>query len=173
MTEPEEMTRLTVEARATEVPAAGSCEIMVSLATVEEDSVDTVPKTKPTPVRDVVATACVSPTTLGTNTVTGPDETTTFTAVLGATESPAAGFCEMIVSFAIVEEACVITVPNTRPTPVRDDVATTCVSPTTFGTNTIADPDEIIRFTAEPDVMDVPAAGLCEMMMSFATVEEA
>jgi hypothetical protein len=53
----------------------------------------------------------------------------------------------------------VVTVPTTRPTPVIEVVAAACVSPTTFGTATVAGPVETTRFTDEPTATDVPASG--------------
>jgi hypothetical protein len=60
--------------------------------TVDEDWVVTVPTVSPAPVMAVVAAACVRPTTFGTDTGAGPDDTTRFTADPGATEVPDVGF---------------------------------------------------------------------------------
>src|SRR5580704_15286573 len=83
-----------------------------------------------------VAAACVSPTTFGTATGAGPEETTRFTAEPGATEVPAAGFSLMTLPAATVLLDAVVTVPSTRPAFVIAVVAAACVSPTTFGTLT-------------------------------------
>ena len=64
----------------TRVPAAGLSLITSPDATVLLGWAVTVPNTKPTLVMAAVAAACVSPTTLGTATCAGPEETTRLTA---------------------------------------------------------------------------------------------
>jgi hypothetical protein len=65
---PVETTRLTVEPELTLVPALGLSLMTLPDATVALLAMVTVPTTSPAPVMDVVAAACVSPTTLGTAT---------------------------------------------------------------------------------------------------------
>src|SRR5207302_6511246 len=68
---PLETTRLTAEALATLVPAAGLSLITLPEATVVLDCIVTVPAVRPALVRALVAAACVWPTTFGTGTVGG------------------------------------------------------------------------------------------------------
>ena len=68
----------------------------------------------------------------------GPRETTSATAEPGATEAPAAGFCEMTMPAGTLGEVAWVTVPTTRPAPVMAAVAAACVRFTTFGTVTFA-----------------------------------
>ena len=70
----------TAEPMFTVFPAAGLSLMTLPEATVLLDCRVTVPSTKPAPVMAVLAPACVSPTTLGTDTFAGPLETTMFTA---------------------------------------------------------------------------------------------
>ena len=71
---------------------------------------------------------------------------------------------------ATVLLAAVVTVPTTRPAPVIAVVAAACVRPTTFGTATCAGPVDTTRFTAEPALTCVPAAGVSLMTFPAATV---
>src|SRR5204862_2780236 len=68
---PLETTRLTAEALATLVPAAGLSLITLPEATVVLDCCVTVPAVRPALVMALVAAACVWPTTFGTATVGG------------------------------------------------------------------------------------------------------
>ena len=124
------------------------------------EAVVTVPSTNPAPVMAVVAAACVSPTTFGTDTFAGPLETTMFTAEPTFTLVPAVGLSLITFPAATVLLVALVTVPSTRPAPLIAMVAAACVSPTTFGTDTCAGPLEITRFTAEPILTPVPAVGL-------------
>src|SRR5262249_60878622 len=94
----------------------------------------------------VVAAACVSPTTFGTATCGGPDETTRFTALPTATCVPEVGVCLMTDAEGTVVVDCGVTVPTIRFAFVIAVVAAVCVSPTTFGTATCDVPDETTRF---------------------------
>jgi len=84
----------------------------------------------------VVAAACVCPTTLGTATGAGPEETTKFTAEPGATGVPAPGFSLMTLPAGTLLLEAVVTVPSTKPAFWIAVVAAACVCPTTLGTAT-------------------------------------
>ena len=60
--------------------------------------------------------------------------------------------------------------PTTNPALVIDVVAAACVSPTTLGTLTFAGPLDTTRFTEEPVLTDVPAAGASLITEPEATV---
>src|ERR1700731_2688910 len=77
---PVDTTRFTAEPRGAPVPAAGLSLITSPEGTVELDAVITVPTVRPAPVIAVVAADCESPTTLGTVTGAGPDDTVRLTA---------------------------------------------------------------------------------------------
>src|SRR5260370_10291507 len=126
----------------------------------------------PAAVMAFVAADNVRPTTFGTVTPAGPDETTRFTADPNATEVPAAGDSDMTLPAATVAEDCGVTVPATRPVAVMAEVAAACVRPTTFGTATSAGPDETTRFTGEPGATEAPAAGDWDMTLPGGTVDE-
>ena len=66
--------------------------------------------------------------------------------------------------------AAVLTVPTTRPAPVIALVAAACVRPTTFGTATGAGPLETTRFTGDPALTCVPAAGFSLITLPDGTV---
>lgn len=85
----------------------------------------------------VVAAACVMPTTLGTVTEAGPDDTTKFTELPDAPFVPEVGLWLITLPAATVELLCVVTVPTLRPTPVIAVVAAAWVMPTTLGTATV------------------------------------
>jgi hypothetical protein len=167
---PLEITRFTAEPTFTPVPAAGLSLITSPLATVLLDAVVTVPTTKPTPVIAEVATACVSPSTFGTETCAGPVETTIFTGDPTFTLVPAVGLSLITSPDVTVLLDAVVTVPSTRPAPLMAVVAAACVSPTTFGTETFAGPVETTMFTAEPTFTLVPAVGLSLITLPAATV---
>src|SRR5208283_5366703 len=131
--------------------------------TVDEVWVVTVPTVSPAPVMAVVAAVCVRPTTFGTDTGAGPDDTTRFTADPVATEVPDVGFWDITDPAGTVAEGWVVTVPTTSPAPVMEVVAAACVRPTTFGTDTGAGPDDTTRFTADPDATEVPDVGFWDI----------
>ena len=114
---PEDTTRLTAPPGFTWIPAAGLSLITLPAATVLLAWLVTVPSTRPAPVIAVVAAAWVSPTTLGTATCAGPEETTRFTALPGFTWVPATGLSLITVPLATVLLACFVTVPTERPAP--------------------------------------------------------
>ena len=90
------MTRLTALPAATDVPAAGLSLMTDPAGTVALDAVVTVPTVRPAAVIALVAAACVRPTTFGTLTGAGPDDTTRFTALPAATDVRAAGVAPLI-----------------------------------------------------------------------------
>src|SRR6185295_7122097 len=98
----------------------------------------------------VVAAACVRPTTLGTATCGGPLETTSVTALPGATWVPAIGDWLITESFGTVVLVAVVTVPSVKFAPVIALVAAACVRPTTFGTATCGGPLDTTSATALP-----------------------
>src|ERR1700739_3581046 len=130
---PLETTSATALPPFTDVPAVGLSLITLPTATVVLAAVVTVPSVRPAEGIDVVAAAWVDPTTFGTDT---PLETTSAAALPPFTEVPAAGLSLITSPAATVELEAVVTVPNTRPAPVMDDVAAAWVEPTTFGTDT-------------------------------------
>src|SRR5262249_2687638 len=123
------------------------------------DTVVTVPRTRPAFVIAVVAPAWVRPTTLGTATCAGPDDTTRFTALPTVTWVPETGDWLITEPAGTVVLDCCVTVPTTRPAFVIAVGAAVCVRPTTFGTATCAGPDDTTRFTALPTVTCVPETG--------------
>src|SRR5512139_512103 len=168
---PDETTRFTELPEATLEPEVGLWLITLPAATVELLCVVTVPTLRPTPVIAVVAAACVMPTTLGTVTGAGPDDTTRFTELPDATLEPEVGFWLITLPAATEELLCVVTVPTLRLAPVIAVVAAACVMPTTSGTDTEAGPDETTRFTELPDATLEPEVGLWLITLPAATVE--
>src|SRR6476661_8711238 len=75
---PVDTTIFTADPTFTCVPAVGLSLITLPAATVLLDAVVTVASTRPAFVMDVVAAACVMPTTFGTATLPGPVDTTMF-----------------------------------------------------------------------------------------------
>jgi hypothetical protein len=130
------MTRATAELVATLVLAAGFSLMTSPEATVPLDCLVTAPTVRPAPVIAVLAAACVSPTTLGTDTDAGPVETTRATEEPLAALVPAAGVSLMTLPLATAALDACVTVPTVSPAPVTAVVAAACVSPTTFGTLT-------------------------------------
>ena len=89
---PDEMTSATALPVATLVPAAGFSLITDPEGTVVLDELVIAPTVKPALVIDDVAAACVKPTTFGTETCGGPDDTLSATELPLVTCVPAAGF---------------------------------------------------------------------------------
>src|SRR3954463_12064528 len=106
-----------------------------------------------------VAATCVRPTTFGTATCGGPDETTSATALPTFTCVAAVGFWLITDPDRTVVLDAVVTVPTVRPAVVIADVAATCVWPTTSGTATCGGPDETTSATALPTFTWVAAIG--------------
>src|SRR5215470_17583383 len=125
--------------------------------TVVLDCCVIVPTTRPAFVIAVDAAVCVRPTTFGTATCGGPDETTRFTELPTVTCVAAAGDWLITEPAATVVLDCCVTVPTMRPAFVIAVDAAVCVRPTTFGTATCGGPDETTRLTALPITICVPA----------------
>src|SRR6185437_1172565 len=89
---PVDTTSATAVLITTSAPAAGVWLITEPAGTVRLVAVVIVPTVNVAPVIAVVAAACVEPTTFGTVVCGRPDDTTSATAVLIATSTPAAGF---------------------------------------------------------------------------------
>src|SRR5262245_24376969 len=157
---PDETTRFTALPTLTWVPDTGDELITLPAATVVPDCCVTVPTTRPGFVIAVQAAACVRPTTPGTATCGGPDETTRFTALPTVACVPDTGVWLITEPAATVVLDCCVTVPTTRPAFVIAVEAAVCVRPTTLGTATCGGPDDTTRFTALPTVTRVAAARL-------------
>src|SRR3954452_18506303 len=93
------------------------------------EAVVTVPTTRPAPVIEVVAAACVRPTTFGTATCAGPDETTSATALPVATCVAAAAFCPITEpdGTVVLEEVVIVATGNSRS--LIEVAAAACVRP--------------------------------------------
>src|SRR5262249_60183354 len=102
--------------------------------TVVLDCCVIVPTTSPAFVIAVDAAVCVRPTTFGTATCGGPDETTRSTVLPRLACVAAAGFWLITRPAATVVLDCCVTVPTTRSAVVIAVDAAVCVRPTTFGT---------------------------------------
>src|SRR5437868_1168708 len=129
-------------------------------ATVALDEVVIVPTISPESVIAVVAAACVKPTTFGTATFSGPDDTTSATTVPLATCVPAAGVWLMTDPEGTVVLDAGVNAPILRPAPEIALLAAVCVRPTTFGTATCGGPDDTTSETALLLATCVAAAGL-------------
>src|SRR5262245_19832511 len=127
--------------------------------TVVLDCCVIVPTTRPAFVIAVVAAVCVRPTTFGTATCGGPDDTTRFTELPTATCVAAAGAWLITEPAGTVVLDCCVIVPTTRPAFVIAVVAAVFFSPTTFGTATCGGPDDTTSFTELPTVTCVPDTG--------------
>src|SRR5262249_55529843 len=101
---------------------------------IVEGAIVTVPSVRFPAVIALVAAVCVRPTTFGTVTIDGPDDTTSATDEPAATAVPAAGVELMIEPAGTVALGAVVTVPTTRPALVIAVPAADCVMPTTLGT---------------------------------------
>jgi hypothetical protein len=101
----------------------------------------TVPTARPALVMAEVAAAWVWPTTLGTVTPGGPDDTMRATAVPLATLVPPVGVWLMTLPAATVLLDSMVTVPTARPALVMAEVAAAWVWPTTLGA--VTDPGEL------------------------------
>ena len=88
---PDDTTSATALPVATDVPLTGDWLITDPAGTVVLDAVVTAPTTRFAPVIAVVAAVCVRPTTFGTVTCGGPDDTTSATALPVATDVPLTG----------------------------------------------------------------------------------
>src|SRR6185503_4739641 len=138
--------------------------------TVVLDAVVTVPRARPALAINVVAAACVWPTTFGAATWGGPDETTVDTALLTATCVPAAGFWLLTAPAGTVVLDAVVTVPSVRPAPLIAAVAAACVWPTTCRDSSRGGTDETTIDTALLTATCVPAPGFSLMTDPAGTV---
>jgi hypothetical protein len=168
---PDDMLRFTAEPAATLALALGLWLITSPEGTLELDAVVTVPTVRPAPVIVVVAADCEIPTTLGTVTSAGPDDTVRFTAEPAATLALALGLWLITLPEDTVELDAVVTVPTVRPAPVIAVVAADCEIPTTLGTVTGAGPDDTVRLTVLPEAALAPAEGLWLITLPEGTVE--
>src|SRR5437868_11184092 len=112
------------------------------------DDCVTAPTTRFALVIAEVAAACVRPTTFGTVTCGGPDETTSATALPVATDAPLTG--DWLITDpagTVVLDDCV-TAPTTRLAPVIAELAAACARPTTFGTATVVGAEARISIAA-------------------------
>src|SRR5262249_7392322 len=100
---------------ATTAPAAGFWLITAPAGTVALEAVVTAPTRSPAPVIAVDAALCVRPTTFGTVTGGGPDETTIANALPTTTWVPAIGFWLITEPVGTVELGAVVMEPTVRP----------------------------------------------------------
>src|SRR5262249_25437355 len=156
---PDDTTRFTELPTVTWVAAAGVWLITEPAGTVVLVCCVIVPTTRPAFVIAVDAAVCVRPTTFGTATCGGPDDTTRFTELPTVTWVAAAGVWLITEPAGTVVLDCCVTVPTTRFAFVIAVVAAVCVRPTTFGTATCGGPDDTTRFTELPTVTCVPETG--------------
>src|SRR5215470_12433386 len=138
--------------------------------TVVLDDVVTVPTVNPASVIAVDAAPCVRPTTFGTATWGGPDDTTNATALPTTICVPAVGFSLITDPDGTVVLDDVVTVPTVNPAFVIAVEAAACVRPTTFGTATCGGPDDTTSATALPTTICVPAVGFSLMTDPEGTV---
>src|SRR5919112_736119 len=139
--------------------------------TVALDALVTTPSTRPALAIALAAALCVKPTTLGTVTCGGPDETISDTLLPGGASEPAIGDWSITRPAATVLLDAVVTAPSTNPSFAIASPAAACVNPTTFGTTagvTAVDPARISTAAAFQRslvgavsliVTDVPALG--------------
>src|SRR2546422_2189943 len=113
---------------------------------------------------------CVSPTTFGTRTGAGPEDTTRLTAEAFGTEVPGAGVWLMPWPATMVSLDTFEIVPAVRLLDRMVACAAAWVSPTTFGTRTGAGPADTTKLTAVPLATKVPAAGVSLMTWPAAIV---
>jgi hypothetical protein len=141
---PVETLSVTVEPLSTCLPAAGFCATTMPAGLAEPTLCNT--DFRPTPVSAFTAEPCVWPTTCGTTTGFAPLEATSVTVVPVAAVTPAAGDCEITMSFGR-DEATRVTV-LLKPASVRVVCACCTGTEVTFGT--AACPLEILIVTVWP-----------------------
>src|SRR5919112_6344726 len=149
---PDETTSETALPTATWVPAAGFWSATDPAGTVVLGSVVIAPIVRPAVAIALLAAACVRPTTDGTATCGTPDETTSATALLGATSVPAAGVWLITDPAGTVALDAVVTTPTRSPTALSAVAAPASVNPTTAGTVTCGAPDDTTSDTGLPMV---------------------
>src|SRR5580765_1750632 len=115
---PLEMTSATALPGATLAPALGFWLMTLPAGTVALLAFVIAPTTRPAPVMDAVAAACVRLTTLGTVTFAGPLEINSATALPAGTPVPAIGDWLITLPAGTVALLPVVIVPTTRPAPV-------------------------------------------------------
>src|SRR5439155_8713455 len=127
---PDETTRLTGLPEGTSVPASGSWEMTEPTGTDVLDTLVTVPSVRPPLTIAVVAAACVSATTFGTETGTrGPEETTRLTGLPDGTGVPATGSWLMTDPTGPVVLDALVKLPRVRPLLTMAVLAPCCGSP--------------------------------------------
>src|SRR5437763_1940849 len=131
---PDETTSATALPLAVCEPAVGLWPITAPAATVLLDDCVIAPTVRVALVIAAVAAACVRPTTFGTATGGGPDETTSATALPLVVCEPPIGLWPRTTPAATVVLDAVVIPPTTRPAAVIASVAAACVRPTTFRT---------------------------------------
>src|SRR6185503_7219318 len=142
------------------VPAVGAWLITDPAGTVVLDAVGIVQTLSPAFVSEVVAAACVRPTTFGVATCGRPDETTSATALPAAACVPPAGVWLITEPAGTVVLDAVVTAPTVNPAFAIAVVAAACVRPTTLGTATCGNPVDTTIATALPVTTCVPALGV-------------
>src|SRR5882672_4532983 len=134
---PSETVILTALPTGTFLAATGFCVMMVPIGKIRLFAVEMAPTTRPAPVIDAVATACVSPMRLGT-TATGATATSRFTRPPIASLVPPAGNWPRTVPTGTVVVSIPVVAPTCRPTAVIAAAAAVSINPTTFGTIAVA-----------------------------------
>src|SRR5919112_6383473 len=92
--------------------------------------------------------------------MTGPDDTTSATALPAATLVPAAGDWLMTLPAVTVALFAVVVAPTLSPAFAIAVFAAACGCPTTLGTATFAGPSDTISATGLPGATLVPPAGV-------------
>jgi hypothetical protein len=87
-------------------------------------------------------------------------DTSNLIAEAGLTNAPASGSVLIIPPAGTESLCCVFTAPTPRPAFFNITSAARRVKPTTSGTATFAGPLDTSRFTADPELTSVPAAGV-------------
>src|SRR5687767_12417980 len=98
------------------------------------------------------------PVTLGTSTAAGPDDTTSFTAVPGATSVPAGGAVAVTTPAGAVACGSALGAPAASFTAPSFCVAASTARPTTSGTATVVLPRDTIARTSLPARAVEPAS---------------
>src|SRR5262245_18084627 len=142
------------------VPLTGDWLITDPAGTVGLAASVTSPTTRVASVMASVASSCVKPTTFGTAMMSGPVETTRFTALPCATCVPEFGVWLITDPDGTVVLDAVVTVPSVRFAFVIAVVAAAWVRPTTFGPAACGGPLDTTRFTALPVATCVPLVGV-------------
>src|SRR5205823_10348727 len=134
---PVDTTSATAVPSGTFLAATGSWLMTVPAGKTALFAVVIAPTTRPAPVIDAVATACVSPMTLGT-TATGATATSRFTRPPITRLVPPAGNWPRTVPTGTVVVSIPVVAPTCRPTAVIAAAAAVSINPITFGTIAVA-----------------------------------